>query len=58
MAFKNIPNSFFTGKSIRKEKGIIKEEIRVLCFALARLGAIAVAVNTRYRGMEVEDIVG
>jgi fatty-acyl-CoA synthase len=30
----------------------------VLCFALARLGAIAVAVNTRYRSMEVEDIVG
>ncbi len=29
----------------------------VLCFALARLGAIAVAVNTRYRSMEVEDIV-
>jgi fatty-acyl-CoA synthase len=30
----------------------------VFCFALARLGAIAVAVNTRYRSLEVEDIVG
>jgi acyl-CoA synthetase (AMP-forming)/AMP-acid ligase II len=30
----------------------------VLCFALARLGATAVAVNTRYWSMEVEDIVG
>ena len=30
----------------------------VLCFALARLGAIAVAVNTRYRSMKVSDIVG
>ena len=29
----------------------------VLLFACARLGAIAVAVNTRYRGVEVADIV-
>ena len=29
-----------------------------LQFACARLGAIAVAVNTRFRGVEVEDIVG
>lgn len=29
-----------------------------LSFACARLGAIAVAVNTRFRGAEVEDIVG
>jgi fatty-acyl-CoA synthase len=29
-----------------------------LCFALAWLGAVAVAVNTRYRTLEVEDIVG
>ena len=28
------------------------------CFACARLGAIAVAVNTRYRAAEVEDVVG
>ena len=30
----------------------------VLLFACARLGAIAVAVNTRYRAVEVADIVG
>jgi len=30
----------------------------VLYFACARLGAIAVAVNTRYRAVEVADIVG
>ncbi len=30
----------------------------ILVFALARLGAVSVAVNTRFRGMEVEDIVG
>ncbi|MBX6367385.1 MAG: AMP-binding protein [Rhodospirillales bacterium] len=30
----------------------------VLFFACARLGAIAVAVNTRFRAAEVEDIVG
>ncbi len=30
----------------------------VLFFALARLGAVAVAVNTRFRSAEVEDIVG
>ena len=30
----------------------------ILYFACARLGAIAVAVNTRYRGVEVADIVG
>jgi fatty-acyl-CoA synthase len=30
----------------------------ILCFALSRLGAIAVAVNTRYRSLEVEDILG
>jgi hypothetical protein len=30
----------------------------VLCFALARLVATAVAVNTLYRSMKVEDIVG
>jgi len=30
----------------------------VLCLALARLGAIAVAVNTRFRSHEVGDIVG
>ncbi len=30
----------------------------VLCAACARLGAIAVAVNTRFRGAEVGDIVG
>ncbi len=30
----------------------------VLYFACARLGAIAVAVNTRFRSAEVEDIVG
>lgn len=30
----------------------------VLWFACARLGAIAVAVNTRFRAAEVEDIVG
>ena len=30
----------------------------VLYFACARLGAVAVAVNTRYRSAEVEDIVG
>jgi fatty-acyl-CoA synthase len=29
----------------------------LLCFACARLGAIAVAVNTRYRAVEVADIV-
>jgi fatty-acyl-CoA synthase len=29
----------------------------VLCIACARLGAIAVAVNTRFRASEVEDIV-
>src|SRR5258708_3990047 len=31
---------------------------RILYFACARLGAIAVAVNTRYRAVEVADIVG
>lgn len=30
----------------------------ILYFACVRLGAIAVAVNTRYRGVEVADIVG
>lgn len=30
----------------------------ILYFACARLGAIAVAVNTRYRAVEVSDIVG
>src|SRR3989338_5530689 len=30
----------------------------ILYFACARLGAIAVAVNTRYRAVEVADIVG
>jgi fatty-acyl-CoA synthase len=30
----------------------------IFCFALARLGAVAVAVNTRFRSLEVEDIVG
>lgn len=30
----------------------------MLCFAPARLGAIVVAVNTRYRSMEVDDIAG
>src|SRR5437763_3303067 len=30
----------------------------VLYFACVRLGAIAVAVNTRYRAVEVDDIVG
>src|SRR5690625_4749603 len=30
----------------------------VLYFACARLGAIAVAVNTRFRSAEVQDIVG
>src|SRR5437762_3859001 len=30
----------------------------ILYFACARLGAIAVAVNTRYRSVEVADIVG
>lgn len=30
----------------------------ILLFACARLGAIAVAVNTRYRAVEVADIVG
>ena len=30
----------------------------ILAFALARLGAVAVAVNTRFRSAEVEDIVG
>lgn len=30
----------------------------LLYFACARLGAVAVAVNTRYRSVEVEDIVG
>lgn len=30
----------------------------MLVFALARLGAVSVAVNTRFRAMEVEDIVG
>lgn len=29
-----------------------------LCFACARIGAIVVAVNTRFRAAEVEDIVG
>ena len=32
--------------------------IPILYFACARLGAIAVAVNTRYRAVEVADIVG
>src|SRR5215471_9427523 len=30
----------------------------ILYFACARLGAIAVAVNTRYRAIEVADIIG
>src|SRR5215470_16329436 len=30
----------------------------ILYFACTRLGAIAVAVNTRYRAVEVADIVG
>lgn len=30
----------------------------LLYFACARLGAVAVAVNTRYRSVEVEDIIG
>ena len=30
----------------------------VMCFGLARLGAVAVAVNTRFRSVEVADIVG
>src|SRR5262249_58615233 len=30
----------------------------MLYFACARLGAIAVAVNTRYRAVEVTDIIG
>src|SRR3954470_5004580 len=30
----------------------------ILYFACVRLGAIAVAVNTRYRAVEVADIVG
>src|SRR5262249_32673598 len=30
----------------------------ILYFACARLGAIAVAINTRYRAVEVADIVG
>src|SRR5438045_7556389 len=30
----------------------------VLYFACARLGAIAVAINTRFRSAEVQDIVG
>ena len=29
-----------------------------LCFACAQIGAIIVAVNTRFRAAEVEDIVG
>jgi fatty-acyl-CoA synthase len=29
-----------------------------LCFACARIGAIVVAVNTRFRSAEIEDIVG